>query len=171
MATQEKRIIEIDENKITLPADLIPKNITRFSIEAMTDGRLVLNPIAPGSQVFSGSPTLSQTIDKTRGLAEIVDIRIGRKRTKKAEPKKQRQEKDEDNFSSGDHFVSLHHFSSRMEAEMIGEILKQSELPFLIQSEDIGIFGPSAAPAPGGARLVVRRTDLQYARTLLAGLI
>lgn len=58
-----------------------------------------------------------------------------------------------------------------MEAEMAGEILKQSEIPYLIQSEDIGIFGPGAGPAPMGARLMVRQDDLQDAKVLLSGLI
>lgn len=58
-----------------------------------------------------------------------------------------------------------------MEAEMAGEILKQAEIPYLIQSEDIGIFGPGAGPAPMGARLMVRQDDLQDAKVLLSGLI
>lgn len=68
-------------------------------------------------------------------------------------------------------FILLHRFSSRMEAEMAGEILKQAEIPYLIQSEDIGIFGPGAGPAPMGARLMVRQDDLQDAKVLLSGLI
>ena len=58
-----------------------------------------------------------------------------------------------------------------MEAEMAGEVLKQAEIPYLIQSEDIGIFGPGASPAPAGARLLVPQEDLQDAEILLAGLI
>lgn len=68
-------------------------------------------------------------------------------------------------------FVLLYRFSSRMEAEMAGEILKQAEIPFLIQSEDIGIFGPGSSPAPAGARLLVYQEDLQDAKVLLSGLI
>ncbi|MCG3113666.1 MAG: DUF2007 domain-containing protein [Candidatus Manganitrophus sp. SB1] len=68
-------------------------------------------------------------------------------------------------------FILLHRFPSRMEAEMAGEILKQGEIPYLIQSEDIGIFGPGAGPAPMGARLMVRQDDLQDAKVLLSGLI
>ncbi len=174
MASKKKQIISIDQNRITLPSVLIPKDVTSFSVEAMEDGRLILSPVPPGAQVSSGAQSTTQKTKKTEGLAEIIDIRLGRKRSKKTETGKQTQGSagTEDNgYSAEDGFVRLHHFPSRMEAEMIGEILKQAELPFLIQSEDIGIFGPGAAPAPGGAGLVVRKTDLAYARTLLAGLI
>ncbi len=68
-------------------------------------------------------------------------------------------------------FVLLHRFPSRIEAEMAGEILKQAEIPYVIQSEDIGIFGPGSSPAPMGARLMVRSDDFQDAKVLLAGLI
>lgn len=68
-------------------------------------------------------------------------------------------------------FILLHRFPSRMEAEMAGEILKKAEIPYLIQSEDIGIFGPGAGSAPMGARLMVRQDDLQDAKVLLSGLI
>lgn len=68
-------------------------------------------------------------------------------------------------------FIPLHRFPSRMEAEMAGEILKQAEIPYLIQSEDIGIFGPGASPAPSGARLLVHQEDLQDAKILLSGLV
>lgn len=68
-------------------------------------------------------------------------------------------------------FVLLHRFPSRLEAEMAGEILEKAEIPHLIQSDDIGIFGPGATPAPGGAHLLVHPEDLPDARILLAGLI
>lgn len=68
-------------------------------------------------------------------------------------------------------FVVLHLFHLRMEAEMAGEILKEAEIPYLIQSEDIGLFGPGAGPAPGGARLMVRKADLEDAKVLLTGLV
>lgn len=68
-------------------------------------------------------------------------------------------------------FVLLHLFPSRMDAEMAGELLKEAEIPFIIQSEDIGLFGPGATPAPAGARLMVQKNDLEDARVLLTGLI
>lgn len=68
-------------------------------------------------------------------------------------------------------FTVLHLFPSRIEAEMAGEILKDAEIPCLVQSEDIGLFGPGAGPAPAGARLMVRKGDIEDAKALLAGLI
>lgn len=68
-------------------------------------------------------------------------------------------------------FIRLHRFPSRMDAEMIGEILKNARIAYLIQSEDIGIFGPGAGPSPAGARLMVRKEDLQEAKELLRGLL
>ncbi len=68
-------------------------------------------------------------------------------------------------------FVVLHLFQLRMEAEMAGEILKEGEIPYIIQSEDIGLFGSGAGPAPAGARLMVRKADLEDAKVLLTGLV
>jgi hypothetical protein len=68
-------------------------------------------------------------------------------------------------------FVVLHFFPSRIEAEMAEEILKEAEIPCLIQSEDIGLFGPGAGPTPGGARLMVRKGDVEDAKALLTGLL
>lgn len=68
-------------------------------------------------------------------------------------------------------FVVLYLFPSRIEAEMAGEILKEAEIPYLIQSEDIGLFGPGGSPAPAGARLMVRKEDIEDAKVLLTGLV
>lgn len=54
---------------------------------------------------------------------------------------------------------------------MAGEILAKVEIPFLIQSDDIGIFGPGAVPAPAGAKLLVREEDLSEAEALLPKLL
>jgi len=64
-------------------------------------------------------------------------------------------------------FIGLSVFPSRLEAEMAGEILAGVKIPFIIQSEDIGIFGPGAVPAPSGAKLLVREEDFQEAEALL----
>ena len=68
-------------------------------------------------------------------------------------------------------FIRLSVFPSRLEAEMAGEILAKVEIPFLIQSDDIGIFGPGAVPAPSGAKLLVREEDLSEAEALLPKLL
>lgn len=47
-------------------------------------------------------------------------------------------------------------FSSRLEAEAVGNALDQYDIPFLVQSEDIGIFGPGhTGMTPQGAVLLV----------------
>lgn len=180
MDSKKKKIILIDDNKLSLPEGLIPNDVTQFLIEYLEDGRLILSPVSSSDQIPPDFQDASQGSEKMADLAEVIDIRLGRKRTKKTKAKNQQLDhekklksarKSEEDTLFDDGFVRLHHFSSRLEAEMLGEILRQSDLPFLIQSEDIGIFGPGAAPAPGGAVLVVRRTDLEYAKTLLAGLI
>ena len=78
MAYKKKPFTAIDQNKITFPADLIPRDVTRFSIEAMDDGRLILSPIPPADQVSSGSQIPVQQFEKPEGLAEVIDIRLGR---------------------------------------------------------------------------------------------
>lgn len=53
-------------------------------------------------------------------------------------------------------FVEIARFPSRLEAETIGHALDQHGIPFLVQSDDIGIFGPGmTALTPSGARLLV----------------
>lgn len=47
-------------------------------------------------------------------------------------------------------------FPSRLEAEAVGNALDQYDIPFLVQSEDIGIFGPGhTGMTPQGAVLLV----------------
>jgi hypothetical protein len=67
-------------------------------------------------------------------------------------------------------YTKLRTFSSRMEAEMAAELLKKAQIPFIIQSEDTGIFGPGNMPSPRGARLLVQREDVKRARVLLKGI-
>ncbi len=53
-------------------------------------------------------------------------------------------------------YVEIARFNSRLEAEAIGHALDQYDIPFLIQSPDIGMFGPGfVGSAPGGAGLHV----------------
>ena len=54
-----------------------------------------------------------------------------------------------------------------MEAEMAAELLKNAQIPFIIQSEDTGIFGPGNMPSPRGARLLVPEGDIKRAQELL----
>ena len=53
-------------------------------------------------------------------------------------------------------YTEIAWFSSRIEAETIGHALDQYDIPFLVQSSDIGVFGPGMTGlSPAGARLCV----------------
>lgn len=125
----------------------------------------------------TNTPSLQQhrmTLPKKKeeGRGKVIDFK--RFQTKQQERSRKRSltgEETRKNPKKGKTFVQVHLFPSRMEAEMLGEILGQSDIPYFIQSEDIGLFGPGAGPSPGGAKLIVRKNDLEEAKTLLTGLI
>lgn len=172
--SKNKRILFVNESKITLFNDLIPKDVTMFEYERKEDGRIILTPFSSGSSASSDASAAGQEGQETPKRGKVIDIEMAQAIRKKRSRKKRmetHQNKSEEAPGDKEQFVRLHLFPSRLEAEMLGEILTQSEIPFLIQSEDIGIFGPSATPAPGGARMVVRKADLEIAKCLLAGLI
>lgn len=53
-------------------------------------------------------------------------------------------------------FVEVAKFSSRLEAETVGHALDQFDIPFLVQSPDVGMFGPGMSGfTPQGASLMV----------------
>ncbi len=53
-------------------------------------------------------------------------------------------------------FAEVARFSSRLEAEAVGHALDQYSIPFLVQSADVGIFGPGMTGwSPQGASLLV----------------
>ena len=59
-------------------------------------------------------------------------------------------------------------FPSRLEAETIGHALDQHEIPFMIQSHDVGMFGPGMVGfTPGGASLQVPSSQVERVRELL----
>ena len=65
-------------------------------------------------------------------------------------------------------YVEIARFPSRLEAETIGHALDQYDIPFLIQSHDIGMFGPGhMGSTPGGAGLQVPADYAEQARELL----
>lgn len=65
-------------------------------------------------------------------------------------------------------FVEIAAFASRLEAETIGHALDQHDIPFLVQSHDVGVFGPGmTGTTPGGARLLVPSDRLDEVRKLL----
>lgn len=67
-----------------------------------------------------------------------------------------------------DDFVEIARFSSRMEAEVYGHALDQLEIPFLIQGNDVGIFGPGMTGfTPNGVGLLVPESRLPEVEEVL----
>ena len=65
-------------------------------------------------------------------------------------------------------FVEIARFESRLEAETIGHALDQYDIPFFVQSHDIGMFGPGhMGRTPGGAGLCVPAEKAKEASELL----
>lgn len=65
-------------------------------------------------------------------------------------------------------YVEIAHLPSRAEAETIGHALDQYEIPFLVQSHDVGVFGPGMTGwTPGGAALLVPSDKVAKVRKLL----
>jgi len=65
-------------------------------------------------------------------------------------------------------YVEIARFASRLEAETVGHALDQYGIPFLIQSHDIGMFGPGhMGRTPGGAGLRVPADRAAEASELL----
>lgn len=66
-------------------------------------------------------------------------------------------------------FVEIAHFPSRIEAETVGHALDQFEIPFMVQSSDVGMFGPGMTGwTPDGARLMVAEKDRPRVEELLS---
>ncbi len=181
MISKKRLILSLDQNKLVLPQALIPKNTKAFIYEQFEDGRIVLSPLSTSAGDLFLTPEAEKQHQVQTHFPNVIDFRESRLRLKNQDrkdpkpakkiQKKAAQAESAEQSVVDTRFVKLCHFSSRLEAEMLGEILKQAEIPYLIQSEDIGIFGPGAAPVPGGVRIVVRKADLEYAQLTLSGLI
>ncbi len=66
-------------------------------------------------------------------------------------------------------FVELARFDSRLEAETIGHALDQHDIPFLVQSAAVGIFGLGmVGKSPVPASLCVPDNRLDEVRELLS---
>lgn len=174
MKPKKKEIALLDEGKIALPSELIPKGVTRFECERSDDGRIILTPLKTTSNAPLDFGRVREGKGRKEEIARVIDFQASQAYRRKHCAQKRKKNLpiiQNDSFRRREEFVKLHLFSSRLEAEMLGEILRQSEIPYLIQSEDTGLFGPGVSPAPGGARLAVRECDLEDARDLLIGLI
>ena len=69
-------------------------------------------------------------------------------------------------------FVEIANFPSRLEAETIGHALDQYGIPFLVQSHDVGMFGPGmTGVTPDGARLLVPEDRVEEVSELLTCLV
>ncbi len=65
-------------------------------------------------------------------------------------------------------YLEIARFGSRLEAEAIGHALDQYQIPFLVRSDDIGMFGPGhLGRTPAGAGLLVPADRAEEARELL----
>ncbi|MEL7058413.1 MAG: hypothetical protein AAGN46_00145 [Acidobacteriota bacterium] len=65
-------------------------------------------------------------------------------------------------------FVEIARFPSRYEAETVGHALDEHGIPFLVQSADVGIFGPGMGGfSPEGAALKVPRDRVEEVSRLL----
>jgi hypothetical protein len=65
-------------------------------------------------------------------------------------------------------FQKIAEFPSRLEAETVGHALDQYDIPFLVKSEDIGFFGPTAAGSNvWGASLWVPGDKVEDVKRLL----
>ncbi|VAX32043.1 hypothetical protein MNBD_NITROSPIRAE01-1870 [hydrothermal vent metagenome] len=181
MASTKRLILSLDQNKFVLPQALIPEDTKAFMCEQFEDGRIVLSPLSASMEDLLLSDEAGKQHDVQTRFPNVIDFRESRIRLKNQQQKAGLASKTKqsevlqtelaEKSAEDTRFVKLCHFSSRLEAEMLGEILKQAEIPYLIQSEDIGIFGPGAAPVPGGVRIAVRKADIHDAQRALAGLI
>ncbi len=174
MASEKRLILSVDRNEITLPKELIPDNVAMFVYDLQEDGQIILTPFDAISESRSSPEAPPESDKRDVECDNVIDFRAARLRMLNRSQKKNQSfslTKPKEKTPKATGFVKLHHFHSRLEAEMMGEILEQAEIPYLIQSDDIGIFGPSGSPVPGGARIAVRMSDLEYAKVLLSGLI
>jgi hypothetical protein len=66
-------------------------------------------------------------------------------------------------------FRRIARFSSRLEAETVGHALDQHGIPFLVKSDDVGVFGPGmVGTSPTGATLWIPEEDEARVRELLS---
>jgi hypothetical protein len=68
--------------------------------------------------------------------------------------------------------VEIARFPSRLEAESIGHALDQYGIPFLVRSDDIGMYGPGMTGwSPQGASLWIAADRADEVRELLSCIV
>ncbi len=66
-------------------------------------------------------------------------------------------------------FQKIARFASRLEAETVGHALDQYDIPFLVKSDDVGVFGPGmVGRSPTGATLWVADEHVERVKELLS---
>ncbi len=66
-------------------------------------------------------------------------------------------------------FRKIARFPSRLEAETVGHALDQYDIPFLVKSDDVGVFGPGmVGRSPTGATLWVAEEHVEQVKELLS---
>lgn len=84
------------------------------------------------------------------------------------EPNRDQPNEDQPHENEPREFVVVARFSSRLEAETVGHALDPRDIPFLVQSSDIGMFGPGMGGfTPEGAALLVPSDREDEVRELL----
>ncbi len=68
--------------------------------------------------------------------------------------------------------IPIQNFAGRMQADMAGHLLDDEGIPFLVKSDDIGIYGPGAeGQTVQGATLWAPEERAEEARELLRALM
>ena len=68
--------------------------------------------------------------------------------------------------------VEIARFPSRLEAESIGHALDQYDIPFMVRSDDVGMYGPGMTGwSPQGASLWVAARHVERVRELLTCIV
>jgi hypothetical protein len=69
---------------------------------------------------------------------------------------------------SGEDWVKLIEYRTRLEADIYVELLEASEIPVVVRGTETGIFGPGfASPTLSGISLHVPRSQLENAREVI----
>ena len=74
MSNHNKRIVFVNENRITLLDDLIPKDVTMFEYERKEDGRIVLTPFSKVSSLSSDAKYIGHKQNGLQKPGKVIDF-------------------------------------------------------------------------------------------------